>query len=282
MPDRRPRPEGCREPSSPRTARRPATNGRSRRAPGAPPTSRRSTSPPKRTDPADGAVNPVTTSSSVVLPAPFGPIRPTTSPGSTAKLISSSATTPPNRTVMSATSSRAGSPPPSRRLRGAGVDGPRELERLGEAMQGAGVERGDPVGRPPEHRHRAQPGEDREPRDDVGALGNQVGEDLAPERARGTERADDARDPGDAADHGVLDEQDRTDDAVLAEPDVRLSQGQQDAAGGRDPRRHREGVELDADDADAERRGGPLVAADRQQSGTDPASTEVGRPSVRR
>ena len=86
-PDRRPRPGGCREPSSPRTARPPATNGRSRPAPGAPPTSRRSTSSPKRTDPADGAVNPVTTSSSVVLPAPFGPIRPTTSPGSTAKLI---------------------------------------------------------------------------------------------------------------------------------------------------------------------------------------------------
>ena len=37
-----------------------------------------------------------------------------------------------------------------------------------------------------------------------------------------------------------------------------------------------EGVELDADDADAERRGGALVAADRQESGTDPPSPQVG------
>src|SRR5713226_7516993 len=44
---------------------------------------------------------------SVVLPAPLGPIRPTTSPASTVKETRSSATTPPKRTLSSRTSSSA-------------------------------------------------------------------------------------------------------------------------------------------------------------------------------
>ena len=59
-------------------------------------------------------VKPVTTSSSVVFPAPFGPMSPTTSPGVTVNETSSTATTPPNRTVMPCTSSS------TPRARGAG------------------------------------------------------------------------------------------------------------------------------------------------------------------
>src|ERR1700680_3873683 len=47
------------------------------------------------------------TLNNVVLPAPFGPIRATTSPASTEKETRSSATTPPKRTLSSRTSSSA-------------------------------------------------------------------------------------------------------------------------------------------------------------------------------
>ena len=52
-----------------------------------------------------GGSSPVMTLNSVVLPAPFGPIRPVTSPGSAERLTPSSATLPPKRTVTSRTSS---------------------------------------------------------------------------------------------------------------------------------------------------------------------------------
>ena len=55
-----------------------------------------------------GFTKPVTASMIVVLPAPLGPMSPTTSPGCTSKLTSSTATTPPKRTVRSATVSAAG------------------------------------------------------------------------------------------------------------------------------------------------------------------------------
>src|SRR5687768_14072735 len=44
----------------------------------------------------------------VVLPAPFGPIRPTISPGSTVRSTASSATSPPKRSVTRSTSRRWG------------------------------------------------------------------------------------------------------------------------------------------------------------------------------
>ena len=47
------------------------------------------------------AMNPVTASMNVVLPAPFGPISPRTSPGRTSRVTPSSATTPPKRTLRS-------------------------------------------------------------------------------------------------------------------------------------------------------------------------------------
>src|SRR3954465_13097825 len=62
-------------------------------------------SPRNRTRPAVGGCMPVMTLKSVVLPAPFGPIRPVIVPGSTEKLAPLTAVTPPKRTVTSSTSS---------------------------------------------------------------------------------------------------------------------------------------------------------------------------------
>ncbi|CAB4810909.1 unannotated protein [freshwater metagenome] len=61
--------------------------------------------PSNRTEPVLGLTNPVIASMAVLLPAPLGPMRPTTSPGFTSTLNSNSATTPPKRTVRPRTSS---------------------------------------------------------------------------------------------------------------------------------------------------------------------------------
>src|ERR1700722_18749274 len=58
--------------------------------------------------PPEGRTNPVMASISVVLPAPFGPIRPATSPGTMVKLASATAVTPPKVTLSPSTRSVAG------------------------------------------------------------------------------------------------------------------------------------------------------------------------------
>jgi hypothetical protein len=57
-------------------------------------------SPNATTRPAVGGTNPESTLSSVVLPAPLGPMSPTVPTGSSARTASRD-TTPPNRTVRS-------------------------------------------------------------------------------------------------------------------------------------------------------------------------------------
>ena len=61
--------------------------------------------PPNCTSPASGRMKPHKTFSSVVLPAPFGPMTPSTCRGGTASETASSAVSPPKRTVTSCTSS---------------------------------------------------------------------------------------------------------------------------------------------------------------------------------
>ena len=56
--------------------------------------------------PDDGFVKPVMASMKVVLPAPFGPIRPRISPAWSSKLTSLTATSPPKRRVAPATVKR--------------------------------------------------------------------------------------------------------------------------------------------------------------------------------
>src|SRR5881628_3178461 len=67
-----------------------------------------------RTVPVLGRYTRVMTLNSVVLPAPLGPMRPTTCPASTPNDTRSSATTPPKRTLRSLTSSSAATPPKSK------------------------------------------------------------------------------------------------------------------------------------------------------------------------
>src|SRR5213078_1351837 len=62
--------------------------------------------PSRRTRPWLGDWKPLSTLTSVVLPAPLGPISPTISPGRSARLTASIARRPWKSTVMSATSSR--------------------------------------------------------------------------------------------------------------------------------------------------------------------------------
>src|SRR5882672_3864398 len=57
-----------------------------------------------------GGSSPVTTLNSVVLPAPFGPIKPVTRPSSAESEASSSAMLPPKRTLTPRTSSRGTDP----------------------------------------------------------------------------------------------------------------------------------------------------------------------------
>src|SRR5262245_27575331 len=67
----------------------------------------RSDEPSSRTSPESGRYRWVMTLNAVVLPAPFGPIRPEIFPSSTSKELPSRATMPPKRSVTSRTSSRA-------------------------------------------------------------------------------------------------------------------------------------------------------------------------------
>ena len=170
-----------------------------------------------------------------------------------------------------------GGPPGSRPHRRPSARVPaRELERLGDAVHRPGPLRGDAIGRLAQHQHGAHTGQHRQPGHDVRPVGQEIGEDLGAERTGRAGRADHTGHPGDAADHRVLHEEHRADDAVLPEADVRLPHRQEHTPDGGDGGGEGEGVELGPDDADAERGGGPLVAAHRQQASTDPASADVG------
>src|ERR1700678_3069803 len=62
--------------------------------------------PPKRIVPPSGRSSPASWATSVVLPAPFGPITACTSPASTARFNASVATRPPKRFCKASISSR--------------------------------------------------------------------------------------------------------------------------------------------------------------------------------
>ena len=104
-PGARRRPSRSPRRSAPGTGQHPAAcarcRGRRRRCG----RTRSSAAPSKRTVPASARTKPQMTLKSVVLPAPLGPITPTTSPGATASDTSSRAVNPPKRTVTPATSS---------------------------------------------------------------------------------------------------------------------------------------------------------------------------------
>src|SRR5437763_11745675 len=161
-------------------------------------------SPRNRTRPVSGRRNPLTTSNSVVLPAPLGPMMPTISSSLTSRETSRSACTPPKRTEAPSTSSTG----PDLRTRAGGRDGrrggprrdrppkplPERAEHLAEAARVAGQRedqqqraehQGGEVGR--------QVGQDGDGVDDPGQ--GQLGEEVVGEREQ-RRRHDD---PGPAA-----------------------------------------------------------------------------------
>src|SRR5277367_4346311 len=71
--------------------------------------------PSSRISPASGTTAPAMLLNRLVLPAPFGPIRPRISPSCTSKLISTLAATPPNDLLTRSTSSSGGIVRSSRR-----------------------------------------------------------------------------------------------------------------------------------------------------------------------
>src|SRR5579871_5469362 len=86
--------------------------------------------PSRTTRPLSGSCRPVMTLNSVVFPAPFGPIRPVTRPGSTLTLVSESARTPPNRTTTFSVSRSATQRLPLTRQLVGDTEHPLELRHL--------------------------------------------------------------------------------------------------------------------------------------------------------
>ena len=86
-----------------------------------------SRSAPSRIWPPSARVSPLITLKSVVLPAPFGPMRPVIEPGATESVQSASAVTPPKRLLMPVTLSSSGvvrSPVSNRRQSYVSLRGP--------------------------------------------------------------------------------------------------------------------------------------------------------------
>ncbi len=135
-------------------------------------------------------VKPVIRSSRVVLPAPLGPISPTTSPGATSKETSSTATTPPKRTETPRTSSerpRRGNSTgatAASATRGGGCEDPTpsQVQPSKHASSVRRPQRCEPVGGLSEQLDDTDAAEDDQPSIDVA----QVGEHVVHERPRPT------------------------------------------------------------------------------------------------
>ena len=222
--------------------------------------------PSRSTRPDCWRVKPEMTSNSVVLPAPFGPMRPTTSPGDTRNETSSTAMTPPKRTDTPRTSS---SRPVSARVR----------RGVGREPLPTACRRDARVKRVPMLAHRdATPSGARRRSwatpmalkmaihaGDVVEVRQQVVRDRG-SRWRPARRSQPRttpeihpRPPMTAYCTRRIDP--KTSNEVNCT--LRLAEREEDAAERCDAGADRERVELDADDADPERRRGALVAPDR-------------------
>src|SRR5215211_4196943 len=221
-------------------------------------------SPAMRTEPRAGFTRPVRTLKKVVLPAPFGPMMPCNSPGSTANEMSSSTTRSPKRTWMSRASSIAIALTPQH-LREAGraahalrVEAfPPRLHRAGDALRPEQHDRDEEEPEPqhPGVRHRA---------DDV--AGDEIDDDA------------DHRPP--EAHHAAADQHHHDDDAgVVQAHDVReggvLGHGEEAAGKARERGRDREHRHLVEPHRIAEVRGPRLALADRREH---PAEGRMGQP----
>ena len=99
--------------------------------------------PQNRTRPSFGVRRPEITSNNVVLPAPFGPIRPSTTPSLTVRLTSDSALIPPKRTLTPSSPSTSPS---------CACSAPSSGIALRRTARGASVVSGPPTIHPPSER----------------------------------------------------------------------------------------------------------------------------------
>jgi hypothetical protein len=187
-------------------------------------------------------LKPLTASMSVVLPAPLGPMSPTTSPGATVRSTPSSATTPPKRTRLLLREDRRRG-----RCRRPPDEPSDAVEHLGDAEADL---RRQAVRELDEVVDREQTGEqDDQQVVDAEQLGHGVRQDTADrDRAADHRAADEAH----AAEHGLDHDLDRVEDAVVREQHRAGSERQQDATQPGDRRADPEAVELRADDGDTE------------------------------
>ena len=192
-------------------------------------------------------VKPVTTSSSVVLPAPFGPMSPTTSPGVTVNETSSTATTPPNRTVIRLHFQLDASTRVAQERHRPAARRHRDRVRLKKRANRFATSEAVPSG--------ARRSSWTTPMalkiaihaatlSRFGKISLVICSAIAARRGRGS--GDRARDPSDAADDGVLHEQDRTEHVEVRELHASLAEPEEDAADCGDPGADRERVDLDA------------------------------------
>ena len=223
-------------------------------------------SPSSSTRPAVGFAKPVSASISVDLPAPFGPIKPSTWFGRTVIDTPSSASTTPNRTLTPSASrvfgAMVGRPPSSSAAPFVTCfthprDEAREAVRHGE-----------------QHHEHEDPERELHGRLALEEVAERVGDDRA-RRERGADER--TGDEADAADHRVEHDEDRLEHRERrVEDDARSSEPDEHAAHGRDRGPEPERVELGSDDADAERSGGALVRAHRDEPSSGAPSPQVG------
>src|SRR5262249_27856712 len=202
--------------------------------------------PSKRTSPTSVARNPEMRWNSVVLPAPFGPMSPTISPGATSKLTPETACSPPKRLRTPTTSRSAMSG-------GRATARPRapesRVDALGQEQDDADEEQAV------DHEVEARPSGTGEvnPRD----LGQRREDERAQEQPEERPRT---------SHHGADDDVHRKGDP---EHRIRLEREQvirvEGAAEPRHERGQDDGVELVPHGVDAQRLGGVLVLADRSE-----------------
>ena len=203
--------------------------------------------------------NPVIASMNVVLPAPFGPIRPTSSPSSTTTSTSSTACTPPKRTerpVVRRTALTA---------RAAALGFPLR-PRLSRPVERAGHALGILDQREDEH----DAAEEEEP---VPGQAEPLVERVGEEPLRGDEPGEDgARDERDAPRVGERDQAERQRDAEAVGAHRAEVVRVQRAGDAGDQRADAERDQLDVPDVDRRPGRGTLVRADCQHASTEDAA----------
>src|SRR5438094_7768624 len=216
-------------------------------------------SPSNTIEPRVGRRKPVKRLKQVVLPAPFGPIRPTISPLSTVRSTRLTAASPPKRRVSSRVSRRATKS--GRRTRRGRRGGPPPLE-LGEFPG----QRDEPAGQEEDRQQHRDREEDRLVRASPEGLGEQR------QKGRADDRADEVSAPAD-----IVVDQDvrRHQETELRREQESNEVGVERASRPGEEAAEHEGQKLVAGNVDAERLGEVVAQPDALPDETQPAVLEL-------